>query len=331
MNAPHVTILTAVRNGARHIASTLECALRQTCADWEYIVVDDASTDETIGIVEEFQSRDSRFRLLKRAVSAGPYAAANDGLRASRGKYVVRCDADDHFPPQRVERQLRFLADHPEYRACVSYWQGFNEKGIIPRTVTAPRNPRIFRWELLLRAPSLHSAVCYERSAIEDLGGYRELPLSQDYRLWCELTRRGWLGTVPEVLCYVRYHETRQTHANAALQTDLGLDVLSDHMIALTGERWSRADLAALRTVGLGRSMPVDRGIELLNRWDRLWQAAADLTPEDRQELARTSAFRRWKHLRGNARQQPVPVMMGLLKLATTRSHFLLPALREAR
>jgi hypothetical protein len=257
--------------------------------------------------------------------------AANEGLRAARGQYIIRTDADDHFPPQRVERQLKFLQEHPQYRACVSYWQGFTEAGIIPHTVTVPPNPRIFRWELLLRAPSLHSAVCYERSAMVELGGYRELPLSQDYRLWCELTRRDWLGTIPEVLCYVRYHETRQTHTNASLQAELAIDGLSDHMIALTGQRWSRADLAALRAVGLSQLMPAEQGIGLLNRWDKLWQAATDLTPQDRQRLARTSAFRRWKHLRANARSQPIPVLMGLLKLATTQTQFLLPALREAR
>jgi glycosyltransferase involved in cell wall biosynthesis len=330
MSDPQVTILTAVRNGARHIAPTIECARKQTFRDWEYIVVDDASTDETVAIVQSFCRQDSRIRLIRRDASAGPYVAANDGIRDARGKYIVRTDADDQFPPERIEKQLAFLASHPEYRACVSYWQGFTDRQVIPRTVPVPSNPRVFRWSLLLRAPSLHSAVCYERSAIEEIGGYRELPLSQDYRLWCELTRRGWLGTMKEVLCYVRYHEGRQTHTNADLQLQLGLDVLSDHLIALTGERWPRPELIALRAVGLSLPLPVGKGLAMLDRWDRLWQAATDLTREDRRELARTSAFRRWKHLRANARTQPMSAISGFLKLATTKSQFLIPALREA-
>jgi len=330
MSSPYVTVLTAVRNGAAHIASTIDCAQKQTFSDWEYIIVDDASTDETVAIIEAVQSKDSRVRLLRRASAAGPYVAANDGLRMARGKYIVRTDADDHFPPRRIERQLAFLAAHREYRACVSYWQGFTDRGVIPRTVPVPRNPAVFRWSLLLRAPSLHSAVCYERSAMEELGGYRELPLSQDYRLWCEMTRRGWLGTIPEVLCYVRYHEKRQTHTNPIVQLELALDVLSDHLFALTGEKWSREDLAALRSVGMCERMSIEKGIEMLNRWDHLWQADPELTPEDHKELARTSVFRRWKHLRANIRTQPVSAAMGFLRLATTRSQFLLPALREA-
>ena len=66
MSTPHVTILTAVRNGSRHIASTIECALRQTYGDWEYLIVDDESTDTTAAIVEEFERRDNRIRLIRR-------------------------------------------------------------------------------------------------------------------------------------------------------------------------------------------------------------------------------------------------------------------------
>ena len=326
---PHVTVLTAVRNGARYIAETIESVQKQTYADWEYVIVDDASTDDTLGVVEKYQREDSRLRVLKRTVSAGPYTAANDGLRESRGEYVVRIDADDLATPDRIAKQLAFLAAHRKYRACVSYWQGLNEKGIIPGTVTpVPESPRVFCWALLLRSASIHSAVCYERSMMEEIGGYRDLPLSQDYRLWCELTRRGWLGIMPEVLCYVRSHPKRESHAKFDVQRQLALDVLADHLLALAGERWSREDLTALRSVGHSERMPAGKGIEMLDRWDRLWKAAADLTPEDRKELARLSAFRRWKHLRANARTQPISALVGLLKLVTTKSQFLVPALR---
>jgi glycosyltransferase involved in cell wall biosynthesis len=326
---PHVTVLTAVRNGARYIAETIESVQKQTFADWEYIIVDDASTDETLRVLERHQRQDARLRVLKRITSAGPYTAANDGLREARGEYVVRIDADDLATPDRIARQLAFLAAHPEYRACVSYWQGLNESGIIPGTVTpVPESPRVFCWALLLRSASIHSAVCYERSMMQELGGYRDLLLSQDYRLWCDLTRRGWLGIMPEVLCYVRSHPKRESHSNFDVQRQLALDVLADHLFALTGERWSREDLTALRSVGHSEGMPADKGIEMLDRWDRLWKAATDLTPEDRRELARLSAFRRWKHLRANARTQPFAVLFGLLKLVTTKSQFLVPALR---
>jgi glycosyltransferase involved in cell wall biosynthesis len=329
VSVPQVTVLTAVRNGARFLSATIESIQKQTYADWEYVIVDDASTDETVSIVEKFRRSDPRIQLLKRATSGGPYTSANDGLKIARGKYIVRTDGDDLSPAHRIERQLAFLGEHPEYRACVTYWQAIDETGKKLNVVTPiPNNPRIFRWGLVLRSQSLHSAVCFEKAAMEELGGYRELPLSQDYRLWCEMTRRGWLGTIPEILCYVRFHGSRQTNQRAQIQRELALEVLSDHLFALTGERWPREELLAIRSVGYSELMPVDKGLEMLDRWDRLWQAATDLTPEDRIELKRMSAFRRWKHLRSNARRQPVPVLAGMLKLVTTKPQYLVPALR---
>src|SRR5262249_47503081 len=106
MSAPLVTVLTAVRNGTRFLAATIESIQKQTVTDWEYIIVDDASTDETIDVVEQFRRSDPRILLLRRSESAGPYVAANDGLKAARGKYVIRTDADDLSPTQRIERQL---------------------------------------------------------------------------------------------------------------------------------------------------------------------------------------------------------------------------------
>lgn len=327
MNAPKVTVLTAVRNGAPYLSQTIASIQAQTFSDWEYVIVDDNSDDDTVEIVEAARRKDSRLKLLRRESSAGPYVAANDGLRVACGNYIVRIDADDLCPPYRIERQLEFLATHPEYRACVSYWQGFNSKGLISNTVTKiPHNPRVFRWALLLRAPSIHSTACFQRGAINEIGGYRELPLSQDFRMWCELTRRGWLGAIPEVLCYVRYHEKRQSFQNTRVQYELALDVLDDHLRALTGQTWSRAELETLRAVGLSMPISVDKGIEMLDRWDRLWQAAPDLTPQDRKKLAELSAFRRWKHLRTNARREPFHVLLGLVKLATANYRFLIPA-----
>ena len=316
-----------MRNGALYLSETIASIQAQTFSDWEYIIVDDNSDDNTVELVESARREDPRLRLLHRDSSAGPYVAANDGIRESCCRYIVRIDADDLCPPRRIKTQLEFLAAHREYRACVSYWQAFDDRGLVPNTVTSiPGNSRVFRWALLLRGPSIHSTACFEREAMNEIGGYRELPLSQDYRLWCELTRRGWLGTIPEVLCYVRYHEKRASFQRKTLQAECGLDVLSDHLTALTGEMWSRSELEALRAVGMSLPGSVEEGIEMLDRWDRFWQGATDLTLQDREELAQISAFRRWKHLRSNARRQPLRVLQGLLKLATTNHRFLIPA-----
>jgi hypothetical protein len=124
----------------------------------------------------------------------------------------------------------------------------------------------------------------------------------------------------------VRYHEKRQTVQNKTLQFECGMEVLADHLAALTGQKWSRAELEDLHSVGLSLPISVDRGIGMLDRWDLLWRSAVDLTSHDREELKQMSAFRRWKHLRSNARSQPIRVLIGLLSLGPANYRYLIPA-----
>jgi hypothetical protein len=178
----------------------------------------------------------------------------------------------------------------------------------------------------MLRSPSIHSSVCYEREAILELGGYRELPLSQDYRLWCELSRRGWLGTLPEVLSFVRYHEKRESLSKSRLQRDLALDVLKDHIEAMLGESWTREDLEALWAVGYSKPMEVRAGLKMLDRWERAWRSATDLTEEERDELKQLAAFRRWKLLRTSARRQLAACLWQALRIAVTCPRSMIPS-----
>ena len=104
MQRPTVTVLTAVRNGAAHLAETIASVQAQTFGDWEYVIVDDGSTDDTVAIIERHAADDPRIRLVRRADSGGPFAAANTGLAEARGDYVARIDADDIALPRRLER-----------------------------------------------------------------------------------------------------------------------------------------------------------------------------------------------------------------------------------
>ena len=314
-----VSVLTAVRNGARYLEETVASIQSQSYADWEYIVVDDASSDGTGEIAERLGRQDPRIRLIRRATSGGPFAAANEGLKSARGKYLVRTDGDDLSPPDRIRRQVDFLESRPSLRACVSFFRFFGKDGISPAISTVPVNPGAFRWYLLLRGASTHSSLCIERNALLELGGYRELPLAQDYRLLCELSQRGWLGVLPEVLSLVRSHEQRVSLTRGNVQRELALEIVADHLKALTGEVWSREEIRALYAVGHAQVLPVRAGLAILDRWDRLWRSAPGLTPEDRRELTGLSAFRRRKYLWANGRRQPVAAGGNLLRLALTR------------
>jgi glycosyltransferase involved in cell wall biosynthesis len=310
---PMVTVLTAVRNGSRYLADTIESIRAQSFDDWEYIIVDDASTDDTPGIIQRFASADARIRFVQRQIAAGPFVAANDGLRLSRGKYIVRTDADDISLTQRLSRQIEFLRQNPHILACAAFCQNLNDDGPIPGFFSrAPLSSAVLQWELGLRCNLVHSSACLERSAFTHIGGYAEHPLAQDYRLWCIMSRMDWLAVIPEVLVYFRVHENRVTIKRREEQNRLGVEVTRDHMTALTGDLWTLNDAVALHSVGLASYCRIPHGLRALKRWNRAWRSDRSLSQTHRAELGRISRFRQRKFLRCNARRQPILFLLHL-------------------
>jgi hypothetical protein len=304
---PRVTVLTAVRNGAKYLPETIASIRAQSFADWEYLLVDDASTDETPRIIDEAARQDSRIKLLRRSKSEGPFIAANQGLREARGYYLVRTDGDDLSLPNRIERQVAFLEARPGLRACAAFCQNLDDNGPIARTIhESPLSSGVIKWYFCLRCALVHSTACMEREALIAIGGYQELPLSQDYRLWCDLSRKGWLEVIPEVLVYFRQHGGRVSQTRTLEQKKLGKDVLRDHITALTHKTWAQNEIEALYAVGHAELFPMTAGVDVINRWDKLWMADKALTGLERNELAGLSAFRRRKFIRSNAKRQPV-------------------------
>lgn len=106
---PTVTIITAVYNGQRYLSETLRSVTTQTFQDWEYIVVDDASTDSSFEIANAYAEHDPRFRILREERNVGALAARNLGLEAARGRYVAFLDADDLWLPEKLEKQVEFM------------------------------------------------------------------------------------------------------------------------------------------------------------------------------------------------------------------------------
>jgi glycosyltransferase involved in cell wall biosynthesis len=298
---PEVTVLTAVRNGARFLPETIASIRRQTFDDLEYIVVDDASDDQSPQVVEDAMRSDARIRLLRRHERGGPYAAANHGLRDARGRFIVRIDADDVAVPERIERQVAFLV-RTGLRACASWFRVRSADGALSSEVgDVPGSVRALKWRLCVRHELAHSTACTQRVALEEIGGYRELPAAQDLRMWCDLARRDWLGVVPEVLVHLR-RPGGLTGAAPELQERLALEAQIDHMNELRPEQWSEEEVRALRPSWTGQ--PAGTRIAALARWAGLWRADSSLSRDDRTQLARLERRVYWEILRQALRRE---------------------------
>src|SRR4051794_4532921 len=113
MSTPAVSIVMPVYNGAAYVAEAVRSILGQTFEDFEFIIVDDGSTDRTPRILHEYERMDRRVRVISRP-NTGIVGALNDGVAAAEAPLIARMDADDVSTPQRLHRQVEYLSEHPE-------------------------------------------------------------------------------------------------------------------------------------------------------------------------------------------------------------------------
>jgi len=301
--------VTAARNEVRFIERAIESTRAQTFSDWEHIIVDDASDDGTVEVVEALRRRDPRIRLLPRISPGGSYRAAMDGIRAADGRYIARLDADDLSTPWRLATQLETLASTPGTRACTGAWRSIDEDEATlgPVRIVATHSNQVLKWRLCLESGLVHSSMLIERDAMLELGGYRSRAVAEDYRIWCQLARRGWLAVTDELVVAYRVHQDQIVAQPGAGDDPLRAEVRQEHVEALTLARWRREDVRALRRIG-SPSDP-DRAAasaHALHRWASAWRGDRGLGPAavvELDALTRTLALRHlkwnWRHLRG--------------------------------
>ena len=201
MADPKVSVVLAVFNGDRYLESSVRSVQEQTFADFELIVVDDGSTDETPAILARIRQTDSRIAIL-RTPNRGLAAALNHGFAAARGSYVARQDADDLSLPGRFERLAAHLDLHPSVGAVGTSAEVIDRSNAVIGQLAAPVGPRAVRHGLgTLRATPVHGSMMLRKDAFTASGGYREaFRLSQDYDLWLRMAARYDVDNVPDVL-----------------------------------------------------------------------------------------------------------------------------------
>lgn len=312
---PKISIITAVKNGAIHLPETIDSILNQTYTDWEYIIVDDGSDDNTAEIVNEYSKKDARVKLIQRKESAGPYIAANDGIKAAEGKYIARIDGDDIMLPTRLEKQLAFLENNPEYKCVASYCQWLDADGPVRNSyIKAPNDPVVLNWHLAIRNPLIHSSAFFEKKAFEEIGLYKEKFLSQDYRMFADFAFTSSLTVLPEVLVYFRKHEKRVTHKSKPKQDELAREVLLDHINRLAAKssiNFNKEEVNAIFDMAYIKTTNFKLVKEAVKKLSILY--SQEVSPSVKKELNDYLNFRLKKLFRSNFRTSPVKAILSYL------------------
>ncbi len=200
----------AVYNGEAYLRECIESVLDQTYKDFEFLIIDDASTDITRAIIKSY--KDSRIRLIENSRNLSQVVSLNIGLEDAKGNFIARIDADDVMFPNRLERQLNFLNSKADVALVGSWADAIDEKGdIITRSKLPMRNEEIIVGILIGEFISVHSSVMFRKDVIIGVGKYNEsFSFTEDFKLIIDLLIKGYkISNIPERLIKYRLHNDR--------------------------------------------------------------------------------------------------------------------------
>jgi len=227
---PAVSVHMPVYNAERYVASAVESILRQSLADFEFIVIDDGSIDCSGDILEEYAARDGRIRLVRRE-NRGITKTRNEALSLARGEFFAVMDADDLALPARFARQVEFLRAHPDCLAVGSRVLLIDAEGAPIREMSEmTEHAEIDALHLAGRGGAItHPASMMRRSALVDIGGYREaFATAEDLDVFLRLAERGTVANLPEVLLHYRQHVASTCHTRRQRVAEDNRAVIAD-------------------------------------------------------------------------------------------------------
>ena len=221
-SSPAISVLMTVYNGERYLLEAIDSIRAQTFADYEFIVVDDASDDGSVEIARRCMAEDGRIRLLALERNRGQAAALNHGLAAARGEFVARMDADDVCAPTRFQKQLDYLRAHPDIGVLGCGLDVADERLVAHSHWDYPARHALIVFTLLFRGSGVaHAATMMRRQLLVDAGGYDESArISEDIELWTRLAHRTRFANLPDTLYTYRRHQQSKSVLDESLMFD---------------------------------------------------------------------------------------------------------------
>lgn len=195
---PKVSVLMGVYNCANTVEKSIDSIVAQSFTDWEFIICDDGSKDNTVAVVQAYAERESRIKFIQNDGNHGLTYTLNHCLSVATGEYCARMDGDDLCEPTRFQKQIDFLEQHPEYGFVSCKMTRFDEKGTydVP-TCLESYEPTML--DYIKGSPFCHAPVMIRKSAYDAVNGYRDIPETlcvEDYDLWLRLYAAGIKGYI---------------------------------------------------------------------------------------------------------------------------------------
>ncbi|GAB4194432.1 MAG: hypothetical protein OHK0057_33140 [Thermoflexibacter sp.] len=195
-----ISVVMSVCNGEDFLAEAIESVLNQTYKDFEFIIVDDGSTDSTPKILAKYQALEQRI-IIDSHANMGLANSLNRAIDMAKGEWIARIDADDIMMPNRLEEQLRFIEANPEVDVVATWVYYINEHSKVFRLLDFPKD--LVTWEDNQRyfkenkgVGIIHPSVIYRKASFLKVGGYRNVNPGQDTDLWFRMQEQGLIFAV---------------------------------------------------------------------------------------------------------------------------------------
>jgi glycosyltransferase involved in cell wall biosynthesis len=299
MDKPLVSVLMTTYNGSRFIRETIESILSQTFSNFEFLIIDDCSSDETAAIVEQYDDR--RIRLIRNQSNLGIPRSRNLGIEQAAGTYMAVTDHDDISAPDRLTRQVAFLEAHPDVVLLGTGSNLLSDRRLMVESSWS--GSHVLRWKLLTASPFPHSSACFRLSTIRRHGlRYRvDVSCADDHDLFYRLSRVGEIECLPEPLVTWRAHGGNASLVMKSKNDASAKRVLDDIYHELFGEPVSERKVELALRVLMHRETIPDKPtlIEVGTFLSRLlsgYLSRAGLAPEQSAEVS-IIASAAWWHI----------------------------------
>lgn len=207
---PKITVLMPVYNGEKFLRDAIESILNQTFQDFEFLIIDDGSTDASVDIIKSYD--DPRIRLITNGKNLNLINTLNKGIDLAHGKYIARMDCDDISFPKRLEIQYEFMESHPEVGICSTWANHIDAQGNVTFELRTPvgEELRLMFWK---PSPIIHAACMGKTRIFKDNKYDTGYLHAEDYELWLRLFRKTKFYNINEMLYSIRIHESSVTRS----------------------------------------------------------------------------------------------------------------------
>jgi glycosyltransferase involved in cell wall biosynthesis len=245
---PKVTVLMPVYNGEKYLREAIDSILNQTFTDFEFLIIDDGSTDDSLKIIEFYSNKDSRIKTVINDQNKGIVFSLNRGIKLTKSKYIARMDADDIAFPDRFNKQVEFLENHNKISILGTNMLIIDQDLKILSKTCVPTHSEVITWNLLFLNVIAHPTVMIRNTFFQEIGNYSfSFPHVEDYELWLRAKDKYQFANLSEPLLYYRNHNYNIGNIYQNSQQDSALSLSCLYISQLLKEPINSKDVEMLK------------------------------------------------------------------------------------